>query len=715
MIWDPIIPIPWIALTAVLALGTGLWAAVRANRRLGLRRATTLTVLRMLAISGILLLLLQPSRRESFQPPVRERSILVALDISSSMQTADAGGATRIDAAKELVRTEILEHVGETPVILHIFSRSPRQVGLKDFATATATGPETLIHTSIERIVAISRNPAPAALFLFSDGHDFEGEPPARTARSARARDLPIFAVPIGTPVTAPDVSIRIASYHPYTFIGQNSRIAATVRVHGFPEQRLVIDLLREGKRVDSKTVETGRSTYLDTYFSVSEEEAGQFEYSLHLRPMRGETETSNNTAVTFLNVVDDKLRVLEIEGRPYWDSTFLRRSLTRNDKFEIDSLIAFAEGRVRAIRSDPEMLGEALTPPTIADDFQGYHLVLIGKEAERVLGNQGIAALETWVKEQEGIVVFTRGQGWTPDISRDLEPIAWGDTPRSGVSLDLTATQNFPPLRILQAARRRDSELSFDALPGISKPKTLASVFGHTLDDEPAIVYRRYGKGQALSLGIANAWRWVFNERTDFDNNAFDLFWDQTALWLLANQGLSPLTGFSFTANSANIPVGEDVIFSLNAAGVDLPAVPPSITISQEGRPLSKLTMAQGKAGLSLSASFTPEQAGRYTASMRMPDGSEETIRFISYMENLETVETAVDTAYLGALARASGGGLLKPGDITKTVKQLLLETGRQQAIERIRPIWPTLQVFLVLILFLSLDWYYRRKWGLS
>ncbi|BCX47332.1 hypothetical protein HAHE_12400 [Haloferula helveola] len=716
MTWDPVIPLHWIALAALLALGSSLWAAVRANKRLGKGRATMLTVVRILAIAGILALLLQPSKREVHHPPVRQRSILVAIDTSASMQTADLDGATRFDIARKTVLEDLLPSAGDTPVDLFLFDHTARPVspaGLEGIPEAD--GDETKIHSSVERIVASTHNPPPAGLFLFTDGHDFEGEPPSRTARAARAREIPIFTVPTGTPATAPDVSLRIASYHPYTFIGQSTRLSASIRTSGFPNQQIVVDLLRDGKPADSKTLETGAATFLDVDFSVTEEEAGQYEYTMRARPMPGETETANNSTSTFLNVVDDKLRILEIEGRPYWDSTFLRRSITRNDKFEIDSLVAFAEGRVRAIRSDPELVAEALSPPAKMEDFNNYHLVVLGKEAERVLGETGIRALEQWVKEGEGIVIFARGRAWTPEIGRDLEPITWGDKARTGVALDLSAVNNFPPLRILQEARREDAQLSFDALPGASEPKTLATVFGRTLEDQPAIVYRRYGKGQALSLGIANAWRWVFNERAEFDNNAFDRFWDQTALWLLANRGLTPLSGFSFTANSANIPIGETISFSLSAAGVELPPEAPAITVFFDGRPLTKLSMSKGEGLSGYSATFNPENPGRYEAAMTMPDGERKTVRFISYRQNLERVETAVDMSYLRALSRASGGTRIEPKDLTETVKQLLIETGRQDPIERIRPIWPTAPFFLLLILLLSMDWYLRRKWGLA
>lgn len=714
MEFDPVLPVSWIATVAAVALVAALAGAVRANGRLPAGRALLLTALRLLGVAGIAALLLQPSQRHILHPPARERSIVVAVDSSASMAVTDADGAARLDAAREAIRESVLAAAGDTSVHLHAFDRSTRPIGLGDLDSLAASGPDTRFHSSIERIVAAGHQPPPAALLVFSDGHDFEGESPGRTARGALSRDMPIFTVPFGSRRHAADLSLRIASYHPYTFIGQRTRLAGALRVSGYPNQQVVVDLLRQGETIESRTVSTGAARYLDVEFTVSEEQPGQYEYTLRARPMRGETETDNNRATTFLNVVEDKLRVLEIEGSPWWDSTFLRRSLTRNDKFEIDSLVAFAESRIRALRSDAELADQALAPPTGVDDFSPYQIVLLGRDADKVLGHEGIEALAEWVRDDDGIVIFTRGRAWQAEVARELEPIDWGDRPQENVSLELSETEGFPPLRILQEASRHDDLLAFDALPDLGEPRSLSSVLGRTAGDRPAIVYRRFGAGQVLSLGIANAWRWVFNERTEFDNNSFDRFWDQTALWLLANRGLAPLSGFSFSANSANIPLGETIRFTLGAGGVELPSPPPSVTVSHEARPLAKLPLG-GEAADRLTADFVPEETGLHRAVVTLPDGGQREIRFHVFNENLEAIETAADLPYLEALAAASGGRMLEVDEIPQVLSGLLRESSPQEPLERLHPIWPTRTVFLSLAMLLALDWYLRRKWGLA
>ena len=80
--------------------------------------------------------------------------------------------------------------------------------------------------------------------------------------------------------------------------------------------------------------------------FDVTEPAVGQYEYELRVTPLDGETDRENNRALTYLNVIDQQIQVLFLEGSPYWDTTFLQRSLLRNDKMNVDSIVQYARGQ---------------------------------------------------------------------------------------------------------------------------------------------------------------------------------------------------------------------------------------------------------------------------------------------------------------------------------------------------------------------------------
>jgi len=45
----------------------------------------------------------------------------------------------------------------------------------------------------------------------------------------------------------------------------------------------------------------------------------GQYEYEVRAQPLENEVDAANNSAITYLNVIDQQIRVLVLEGDPYW------------------------------------------------------------------------------------------------------------------------------------------------------------------------------------------------------------------------------------------------------------------------------------------------------------------------------------------------------------------------------------------------------------
>lgn len=699
-------------------LGTAAFYQFRSARRLGFGRNGFLMLFRLAALAIILLLLLQPSREEKVPVPPREKSVIFAVDSSASMGEPHSTGSSRIDAARaDLERAGVLRrHAGN----YQFFTIA------ETAATATAdslrgvppTGKSTRIDTSVAALLRMAGPPPPAALFVLSDGHDFDLVPPGETARRARARDLPIYTIPYGTADTARDVSVRIANYHPHTFLRQSTRLEAFVRIVGCPHETLNIDLLCDGKKVRSMSVETGSEPFLPVHFDVTHEKAGEYEYTFRLAPVANERELSNNSATTYLNVISERIRVLEIEGSPFWDSTFLRRSFARNDKFEIDSLVAFTGDRVRPIRSNPEHAAEDLKPPAKVEDLKPYNLVVFGRNVERVIGVDGIRAVETWVKDHGGVLIFARGQAWAETVKagEELEPIHWGTNSARGVRLEVTPQAGgVPAFRMLREVAAADAFPEVVAFPAAGAPKTLAATFAVSAEQAPAVVYRRYGGGQTLSLGVGNLWRWVFNPKAEYDNNAYDRFWDQLALWLLASGGVSPVEGYSLRADTSNLPLGETIRLRFGVHGIEVPPVLPPVAVFKDDQPVTSLALAADADPTRFHAEFTPRETGRYRVQVTTSDGKIITSHFIVFREDMESTETAMDRTYLEQLAKASGGRMLDPSDIAGVVDDLLRDTSEQAPLVRRIPLWDQRWILLLLCFLLGTEWYARRRWGLT
>jgi hypothetical protein len=715
LIYDPVIPIPWILCIALLMLGTAAFYQLTSARRLGPPRSTFLLVLRLAALAGILLLLLQPCREERVPVPPREKSVLFALDTSASMREPHRSGSSRLDAARADLDAAGVLDANDGRHRFWTFSAKAAPTSPDALRLAQATGDTTRMHASVASL--LREAPAdPAGLFILSDGHDFELVPPGDTARLTRTRELPVFTIPYGTAESARDVAVRIANYHPHTFVRQRTRLEAMVRTIGCPHDSLTVDLLCDGKKAQSKMIETGAASYHAVSFEVAHEEAGQHEYTFRLAPVTNERELSNNSATTYLNVISERIRVLEIEGAPFWDTTFLRRSFARNDKFDIDSLVAFTGDRVRPIRANPERAIGELKPPASVDDLKPYDLLVFGREVERVIGEAGIRAVETWVKSHGGVLVFARGKAWEGAAAGDLEPVDWVTGGARGARLEVTPQAgSVAAFRLLREVAAEDLFPEVIVYPTGGRPKTLASTFAVAGDQAPAVVYRRCGSGQTLSLGVGNLWRWVFNPKADYDNNAYDRFWDQLALWLLANGGVTPVAGYSLRADTSNLPLGETIRLRFAVHGIEPPATPPPVELFREDAPVTTLNFPAGGDPMAWLTEFAPQATGRYRAQVKTPDGKTLSTQFIVFREDTETTETAMDRDYLEQLAKASGGRMLDPSEIAGMVDNLLRDTGKQAPLTRRVPLWDRIWVLLLLVLLLTLEWHNRRRWGLT
>src|SRR3569833_3661782 len=103
IIYEPILPPIVIALITIVLLLATVRIYWRVGKSIERWRTILLTLFRLAGIALVILLLLQPSRREILPPPIRDRVTLVGVDSSASMKQRDAGSKTRLDAAKDLL------------------------------------------------------------------------------------------------------------------------------------------------------------------------------------------------------------------------------------------------------------------------------------------------------------------------------------------------------------------------------------------------------------------------------------------------------------------------------------------------------------------------------------------------------------------------------------------------------------------------------------
>lgn len=721
IVFDPVVPAPLILLLALALGGLTIFAHGRTSNRLPAWKRAVLVAFRLSGIALVLVILMQPSQIENIPLPVRDKVTLVAIDSSRSMKQTDAARLTRFDAAREMI--------WDTGLAARQDAAAPADVRLFEFAgdaspvtrplaELTADGKTTQFHTSITTMLdALAPNESARALFLLTDGHDFELVNPEKTALLARTRETPIYAVTFGGEAAVRDVSVRMNSYEPFCYAKQTMRLSALIRPLGCPYETLAVTLLREGKPIQTRAVVVHEEQQLPVNFDVSEPTAGQFEYEVRVAPLPGEINTANNSAVTYVNVIDKRIRVLVLEGQPYWDTTFLQRSLRRDERLDVDCVVSYAKERLRVIRTGENT--EPFKMPETAAQWRNYDMVFLGKAIDTMLNAEQLDALEEYVDKEGGVVVFTRADAFAGKVDEALQPVKWGSLARRFSAVKVARDGGgIPPFKILADATAAQAEPMPDIL-GASEAldrKPLAATMAE-LDDAPvypAMVHRRYGAGQVLSVGVDGIWRWAFNAKTEGPNSVFDRFWDQTVLWLLAGSDLMPASRFTLRADTANVLLGEKIHFRIIERDKHSTVSSVPLTIRSNGKEIAAMSCTATDQSNRLAADFLPEQNGRYAAEARLPDGSSLTARFIVYDDNLEETDVAADPSYLRRLCEASGGRVLKPEEFAGMLKTLKAAPNEPSMRTRKITLWDRAWFFWLIAGLFGGDWYLRRKWGL-
>lgn len=726
---------PTLPFSLILSLGGFLlvitvWLYWLTSARLGVGQRLSLLTLRLLGTAAVILLLLQPSRIEEIPKAQHNRAVIFAVDSSLSMTQADEGGASRLDAARKLLRDNGFLKGGvsqDADIRLFQFDSDAVAIAPEKMETLRADGETTQFHRSIGSMVdSVSDTDIEAMIFL-SDGHDFEMENATRTAEIARRKRFPIFAIPFGSTGNVRDIAVRIDNYQPYAYVNQTTRVSGRLRLIGCEYETLTVQLLRNGKLVSTQKVTAGEEPEIPVAFTIKEPETGQFQYEVKAVITGKETDLNNNNAFTYLNVIDEKIRVLILEGSPYWDTTFLQRSLYRNDKIELDAILAFAEGRARRVRND-NVRGQ-LPDPLKPEDYQQYDAIILGRSLNRLLDPDLLGAnLKQYVDSFGGTLIFARGRALDDENEAlaELEPVLYDSGGNSDVQISVASTG-----RGLAAFQMLHDKLkTSESLPPLlaarraSGSKTLAATLAEAEDPQtgqktPVFVHRRFGKGQVLNINVAGLWKWSFNAKTDVENNIFDRFWDQLLIWMLSQSEVVPNRDFSFRTSSANLLLGEPMDFKLSVRKAEFLLGLKPIRIFRDGKLVTELRWgADDRSGNSARTVFTPEVTGHYEARVKLPNGEEMGQKFMVYEERPEMTEVTTDLAYLTRLCHLTGGSILDRDNLDQLSRTLALQkkdSDSEIPDTRLVPIWDRFSVFFAIVMLFGADWMLRRRWGLA
>lgn len=723
----------------VVAVALVLWSYRHARRRVWL------SVMRLLAALLVVGFVTEPAVQLRVVRRVRNR-LAVIVDRSLSMTLAAADGKSRYDHVLAALKTAPTQLAALA--LAHVVEWFDLDGPLtENTLAALPSGSRSDLVGALERAVATQAGRPLAGLVLLSDGADnvdLEGSERGTVSPAARER-LVRLGVPVNTlNATAAepfkDLAVTDVIADEFAFVHNTLEVTVKLEAVGLGSMSLPVTLRREGEVISTLEVSLPGDGTSDVRFTTKPDQIGEFVYEVDVPAVAGEAVLANNQRTFVLRVIRDKIRVLQVAGRPSWDERFLRQHLKENPNVDLVSffilrtpadspgapdeelsLIPFPVDKLFTTELKsfdvivfqnfdyrPYQMAQYL--PNIRDAVRsGLGFVMIGGEESFGAGGYAGTALEEIVplRVQAAELVQTRV---VPEITAAGRGHPVTDlTHGSGSNERLW--KELPPWQALN----RTSGLRPDATALVVD----ATVRGLDGNPAPLVAAMDVGQGRSLAIASDSMWRWRFAPHMDGGTaeRAYHRLWSNALHWLVRDPEHSRIR---VLPDKRRFEVEEPVDVTVIVRGRDYQTVANAkVRMQLDNRTsgvvkVEELTtgdagaLRQRTTGLGPGAYRVTAQAS--AAGFDLGSGS---AVFVVESLAIELTRGAPRPDLLEAIAEVTGGRALPLGAEAfarlEVIDPEVVEVDRRRNIE----LWDNLWALLLALVLLAAEWALRRNSG--
>lgn len=727
-----------LALLGLMVLGPG-------SSRLTRGRRIALAGVRLVVIVLVILAMLRPTLVYT-ESKKQSATLVVLVDATRSMTVPDAYGdkpryevvrRALIDASPQLARLgrefEIKAYTFDSEA--HAAEVSDGKIRLPE----SPDGKETAIGAVLEDVLRYEAGKRLLGVVLLSDGAQRAYAPRDMPPQSAASRlkylGYPLYTIAVGQSRQGRDVALKELLVNDTVFVKNRLEIAGQVRIDGYTNQQVPLQLWVESSQGQRQAVEqtevaaTAGDQLVPFAFAWVPTVPGEYKLTVEAQQQPGERVVSNNQMSAFVNVLKGGLNALYIEGDLRWELKYLRRSLGASPDIKIDYL--------RLDAQHPET-----NPGKLLDRFQPgkYDVYILGDVDAAAFRNEELVQLTRAVSQGAGLVMLGGYHSFGPGgyastplatvLPVRMDPLERQDFDRPGrKDVQLLGSVKMRPTTYGQrhftmrlASDPRESDELWNRLPALTGANRFqglspaAQTLAEDDDHNPLLVIQAFGNGRSMAFAGDSTWRWV----THGFEASHKRFWRQVVLWLArkdeSNEGnvwvklqqrrLAPLQRAEFLVG-AQSATGDPLTDVRGEAEVTLPdgTKRPVQLIRQDNLLSGNFRETQSPGDYTVTATVQQDKAVVGAAHAR----------FLVYQQDLELDNAAADKPLLENLARMTGGESIGPEQLpaliekfSKNADNLLVQT------ETKRTFWDSWPFFLLFVGLLGAEWYLRKRWGL-
>lgn len=735
---NPIVAIEMVILAAAVLLAAGVYAQWTTSAECGKRARLALVLLRSAAVFVLVALALNLGGWKRVTS-AHEREWVVLVDRSASMATPDVEGRPRIEAALAMARQAMADAPDSTRLRVFPFDTQAgdaigNQTGTLPEATGRGTDLNRSMHELLDRYQGGGRELTGVA--ILSDGRQTAGRQAWDAARRAVARGTGVTVVPLGGTVPRRDLQVAATRRQLVAHKGQRLKVRARATNRNLGDIRTSVKLVgSDGGTVEEATLDLTNNTSMEVVFTATPTNAGATEYRVEAPVWPDEALTRNNSDRVKVSVLEQPIRVLLVEGTPYWDSKFLAQLLRLQTNIAISAIYRVSSERSMRIDSGgARPAGRADEAfPADAASLAAYDLIVFGKGVEYFLDAARVALVKSFIREQGGSVIFSRGRpyhGQSFPEMETIEPLEWGDA--LGAEFRWQPTAEGEAAGLFDGLLPGRSDPVWSRLPpmrsanGCKRVKAFATVLveGRSVTESgvdsefPVVVTMRHGRGLVVAINGEGLWQWDFFASSE-SKALYEDFWMQLMQWAVTYSDFLPGHAYALRVSSRSAMEGDPVRVRVLHRGGGPRAGRLEVTVDgPSGRQVLAPAAIEGQEDRWETA-FAADRPGIY--SITVVDG--ERGMALAPAEEVEVPappgemdECSVDSEYLGRFAAEAGGRVLPAASWREWIAGVKPESPVDAPAESVwESRWDRAWVLLLLIGLLGAEWYLRRRSGIA
>lgn len=671
-----------------LVYASVLYAANPANR-FGLLTTRILFAFRFLAASIVLLLLLSPYLLKQ-QQQTEQAVILLAHDNSASVLL---NRDSTFYATDYLLRLDSLKmRIDQSfATASYLFGQQVREGTLPDFSDQ-----RTDIAMLLQQLATTWQRKNIGSLVLFTDGIFNRGMNPVFASREL---PFPIITIPLGDTVQWPDLSIRDLRHNSIVYSESQFPVEVTVAARQAAGEQTTIWLIHDDERIDSRTINITSDRYAETVvFNVEPSGPGQLRYTLLIDELPGEQLLLNNLRDFYVDVIDQKQRILVLAAAPHPDLGAIQSVL--KDHYEMD---VFYSGQQWDTVGDYSLVVAHQMPVSNAERIHIESLMQSDPDLPFLFILGGQTSLEHFNALQTGLQIQTNNRRLFTDafplVNQNFGLFVLEEEFRDRIN-------QFPPLSTyLGTYQSRLSMVNVidQQIRGVATDQALVGIMPEA-----------GGRKEAFVAG-SGLWRWRMHDFMHSDNHdAFNTLINKLINYLTLRIDTRPLR---IEADNAYY-VNDEIRFTAELYNPSFELVnEPDLSLQivrQDDESRFPFNFNRQDDSYVLNAGRLPEGAYSYIAETSLHDQQYRVSGSFRVLSGaVEALNTVANHDLLYKLSEQTGGFMLYPDDLMKLPD--LLEADDQIAgviryDQRFEPLIGFGSLLMLIIGLLFIEWLIRK-----